>query len=75
MGSYIAAMLGFPMTSLSREVLIQGNQTITEYMSKMRSLADDMASADKPIKHEELVSYILAGLGIDFNPVATVVAT
>lgn len=68
-------MLGFPMTSLSREVLIQGNQTITEYMSKMRSLVDDMASADKPIKHEELVSYIVAGLGIDFNPVATVVAT
>lgn len=46
----------------------KGNMSITMYVGKMRSLADDMAAAGKPIGDEELVSYILAGLDIEYNP-------
>jgi hypothetical protein len=35
--------------------------TISEYITKMKSLADEMGSAKQAIDDEELVSYILAG--------------
>jgi hypothetical protein len=36
--------------------------SVTEYYSKMRSLADDMASTGTALRDDEFVSYILAGL-------------
>lgn len=36
--------------------------TIAEFFSKIKSLADDMASARKKLEDEEIASYILAGL-------------
>jgi hypothetical protein len=36
--------------------------SISEYVEKMRALADDMASSGKPLDDEDLASYILAGL-------------
>lgn len=41
---------------------------IGEYIAKMKGLADDMASAGKKIKDEELVSYILTGLDEPLDP-------
>lgn len=99
-------VLGFILTSLSRDVLAQvstlptarqvwstleatyssqsrartvntrialattrkGSMPVVEYLSKMKSLADDMAAAGKPIGDEELVSYVLAGLDADYEP-------
>ena len=49
----------------------KGSIPVEEYIGKMKSLADEMASVGKPIDDEELVSYICAGLDIDFNPVVT----
>jgi len=49
----------------------KGSMTTTAYFSKMKALADDLASAGKPIEDEELVSYILAGLDIDYNPLVS----
>jgi uncharacterized membrane protein YgcG len=46
----------------------KGSMTISEYIAKMKSLADEMASADKALEDEELVSYIMAGLNFDYNP-------
>ena len=39
-------------------------------MHKMKNLADVMATAGAPITDDELVDYILAGLGKDFNSIA-----
>jgi len=40
----------------------------------MKSLADDMASAGKRLDDEEVTSYILSGLDIEYNPVVSAVA-
>jgi hypothetical protein len=37
----------------------------------MRTLGDEMAAAGKPIDNDELLTYILTGLDIEFNPVVT----
>jgi histone deacetylase 1/2 len=52
----------------------KGAMTVDEYIGKMRSLADEMASAGKPLDDEELVSYICTTrcvLDIEFNPVVS----
>ena len=53
----------------------KGSSTVSEYYSKMKALADEMASAGKKIEDEDLVSYILTGLDEPFDPVVTAVAT
>ena len=40
----------------------------------MKSLADDMAAADKRLEDEEIISYVLARLDMDFNPIVSAVA-
>lgn len=40
----------------------------------MKSLADEMASAGRKLEDEELISYILTGLDLEFNPVVSAVA-
>jgi hypothetical protein len=53
----------------------KGSMTISEYIAKMKSLADEIASTGKTLEDEELVSYIMAGLDFDHNPiVSTMVA-
>jgi hypothetical protein len=47
--------------------------SISDYIVKMKSLADEMTSAGKALEEEELVSYILAGLVFDYNPVVSVI--
>lgn len=51
----------------------KGNLSVTEYMTHMRALSDEMIAAGKPLDDEELVSYILAGLDLEFNPVVSAV--
>jgi hypothetical protein len=43
----------------------KGSMTISEYITKMKSLADEMASTGKVLEDMELVSYIMAGLDFD----------
>jgi hypothetical protein len=52
---------------LISEVVLSQSMTIVEYVSKMKSLADDMASAGKKLDVEELSSYILDGLDSEYN--------
>lgn len=52
----------------------KGSSTIAEYFSKMKTLADNMAATSKKLDDEEITSYILAGLDVDFNPVISIVA-
>jgi hypothetical protein len=47
------------------------DMSISEYITKMKSLTDEMASAKKKVDDEELVSYILAGLDEEYNSVVS----
>jgi hypothetical protein len=49
--------------------------SVADYYNKMRSLADDMAFSGTPLRDDELVSYILAGLDEDYNSVYSVVTS
>ncbi|WVZ86147.1 hypothetical protein U9M48_032980 [Paspalum notatum var. saurae] len=53
----------------------KGNMSMTEYIGKMKSFADEMACAGKPLEDEELVQYILAGLDMDYNPIVSSIVT
>jgi hypothetical protein len=41
--------------------------TTSEFLSKMQGLADELIAAGHPLPDRQLVSYILAGLGADYN--------
>jgi hypothetical protein len=58
-------------TRLALATAHKGTQSVTEYVGKMRTLGDEMAAAGKPIDNNELLTYILTGLDIEFNPVVT----
>jgi hypothetical protein len=47
----------------------KGSSTMAEYISKMKTLADDMASAGTKLDDEEFGSYVLTGLDSDYNSV------
>jgi hypothetical protein len=53
----------------------KGTTSMTEYFGRMKTLADEMASAEKKLDDEELVSYILAELDIEYNTMVSAVAT
>ena len=53
----------------------KGTSSINEYFTKMKYLTDEMASVGRRLEDEELVSYILTSLDLDFNPVVSAVAT
>ena len=53
----------------------KGSSTIAEYFSKMKSLADDMASEGKRLEDEEIASFILAGLDAEYNPIVSSVTS
>jgi hypothetical protein len=52
----------------------KGSSTASEYLSKMKMLADEMASAGKKLDDEELCSYILAGLDFEYNSLVSSIA-
>jgi hypothetical protein len=49
--------------------------SIAEYVNRMRTLGDEMAAAGTPIDDKELVSYILAGLDLEYNLVVSAVVS
>jgi len=62
-------------TRMALATASKGASTVAEYFTKMKGLADEMASAGCKLEDEELVSYILTGLDSDFNSVVSAVAT
>jgi hypothetical protein len=52
----------------------KGNLTISQYVGKMKLLADDMAAVVKKLDDEDLVSYFLASLDNGFDSVISVIA-
>jgi hypothetical protein len=51
----------------------KGNQTIAQYVGKMKALADNLASTGNKLDDEDLVRYILAGLDSDFEYIISAV--
>jgi hypothetical protein len=49
----------------------KGSFTVAEYISKMKLLADDMASAGKKLDDGDFISYILAGLDAEYNSIVS----
>jgi hypothetical protein len=49
--------------------------SVIEYVNKMRSLANEMAATGRVIEEEELVEYILASLGQEYDSILSVVIT
>jgi hypothetical protein len=52
----------------------KGSLTVAEYISKMKVLVDDMASAGKKLDDEDFTSYVLAGLDAEYNSVVSSIA-
>jgi hypothetical protein len=52
----------------------KGSSSAAEYVSKMKTLADEMASAGKKLDDEELISYILVGLDYEYNSLVSSIA-
>ena len=48
--------------------LKKGNMSTPDYFAKMKAIKDELAVAGKGVSDEELVSYIVNGLGYDYNP-------
>ncbi|XP_073360704.1 uncharacterized protein [Aegilops tauschii subsp. strangulata] len=49
----------------------KGNQSAPVYFSRMRGYAGELAAAGKPLDEDELVSFLLAGLDLDYNPLVS----
>jgi hypothetical protein len=52
----------------------KGTSTVAEYIAKMKTLADEMASTRKKLNDEELCSYILVGLDAEYNSLVSSIA-
>lgn len=50
------------------ENMKKNDSSAAEYFSKVKNLADTMASIGHALHGEEVVSYLLAGLGEEYNP-------
>jgi hypothetical protein len=51
----------------------KGDMSITEFITKMRALGDEMAAASKPLDDEEMVSHILTDLDNEYNSVVSAI--
>ena len=50
-------------------MLKKGSLTIYDYFLKMRDIADTIASTGQSISDDELLLYVLGGLGSEYDPV------
>lgn len=49
----------------------KGSQSASAYFGYMRSLSDELAAAGKPIGEGELISFIVAGLDMEYQPIVS----
>lgn len=51
----------------------KGTSSIADYFTKMKGLANEMASAGRKLEDAELISYILTVLDLEHNPIISAV--
>lgn len=54
-------------TLIALSLTKKGNMSVTECISKMKLLSDEMTAAGKPIGNDILVSYISTGLDLEYT--------
>ena len=54
--------------------LKKGNLTMAEYLAKIKALSDEIACTGTTMTSGEIVSQVLAGLDLDYNPVVSALA-
>ncbi|XP_071674528.1 uncharacterized protein [Lolium perenne] len=73
----------FASTSIARSTgirtqmadLKKNNMSINVYFHRMKALADTLASIGQPLRDEEFISYLLAGLDSDYDALYEVINT
>jgi len=55
--------------------LKKGNSSVTDYFHKLKTLSDTLATCGQPLNDFEAVSFLLASLGSEFDPLVTSVTT
>ncbi len=53
----------------------KGSSSITEYFQSIKSMSDNLAVAEQHLNDFESVSYLLAGLGLEYDPFVTSVGS
>lgn len=56
-------------------MLKKGSLSISDYFQKAKSLSHSLAVIEEPLKDSELISYILAGLGPEYDSLVTTITT
>jgi hypothetical protein len=60
-------------TRMAHATFREGSQSVAEYYTKMRGYVDELATTGHSLGDEEFMSYILAGLDEDFDPMVSAV--
>ena len=58
------------LTNLKKKEL-----SAADYFRKMKNLAHTLSTISMPLRDDEIISYILAGLGPDYDSLVTTIAT
>lgn len=53
----------------------RGNRSIANFLHAMKVLADEITIIDHPISEDDLMLYVLNGLGSDFREIAVSIRT
>ncbi|CAL2280030.1 unnamed protein product [Prunus armeniaca] len=63
-----SAQLKFRLFSITK-----GSRSISEYLAQAKSLADELTAIQEPVSNSDLVTYVLRGLGIDYQMIVTAI--
>lgn len=61
-----ATQLKFRLFSLTK-----GSKTISDYLAQAKSLVDELIAIQEPVSNSDLVTYVLHGLGPDYQMLVT----
>ena len=63
-----SAQLKFRLFSITK-----GSKSISEYLAHAKSLADELIAIQEPVSNSDLVTYVLRGLGLDYQMIVTTI--
>jgi hypothetical protein len=51
----------------------KNQSSVTDYFTKMLVFVDDLIASGTPLRDDEFIAYLLAGLDEEYNPMFTVI--